>query len=90
MVPYGLSTASFAVWRAIDGCGSGPPDDRVDLGTSYCETYRNCGAGVQVELCSVEANPVSILPGHILYANPDLDVAWTAWEFLKRFQLPGQ
>jgi poly(3-hydroxybutyrate) depolymerase/6-phosphogluconolactonase (cycloisomerase 2 family) len=90
-IPYpGPLTQNFAHWRDVDGCGSGAPDDRVDLGTSYCETYRSCSAGVQVELCSIEASQVSPDPGHALYFNPDLDVARTAWEFLSQFRLPAQ
>jgi polyhydroxybutyrate depolymerase len=81
---------SLAYWRDKDGCGSGPPDDRVDLGTSYCETYRSCGAGVRVELCSIEASPVSYAVGHCLYLNPDLDVTQTAWEFLSQFRLSAE
>ena len=95
-VPYeGVSlqpsaAQSLAYWRDQDGCGSGPPDERVDLGTSYCETYRNCNAGVQVELCSIEASQVSWLAGHLLYLNPDLYIARTAWEFLSQFRLPAE
>jgi len=95
-VPYQGGTGrpsaleSFAYWRDANGCGSGPPDDRVDFGTSYCETYRSCRAGMQVELCSIEASQVSYSAGHNLYLNPDLDVTRTAWEFLSRFRLPAQ
>jgi poly(3-hydroxybutyrate) depolymerase/6-phosphogluconolactonase (cycloisomerase 2 family) len=90
-IPYpGQLTQNFAHWRDVDGCGGGSPDDRVDFGTSYCETYRSCSAGVQVELCSIEASQVSAAPGHILYFNPDLDVTRTAWEFLSQFRLPAQ
>jgi poly(3-hydroxybutyrate) depolymerase/6-phosphogluconolactonase (cycloisomerase 2 family) len=81
---------SFAYWRDASGCGSGPPDERTDFGTSYCETYRSCGAGVQVELCSIEASPVSYAVGHCLYLNPDIDIADAAWKFLSRFRLPAQ
>jgi len=89
--PYpGPNTESFAHWRDVDGCGSGPPDERIDFGTSYCETYWSCSAGAQVELCSIEASQVSPNPGHVLYLNPDLDVTRTAWEFLSRFRLPAQ
>ena len=77
-------------WRDQDSCGSGPPDERVDFGTSYCETYRSCSAGVEVELCSIEASQVSYGAGHYLYLNPDLDVTLTAWEFLSQFRLPGE
>jgi photosystem II stability/assembly factor-like uncharacterized protein len=83
-------TNGGGVFRDVDGCGSGPPDDRIDFGTSYCETYRSCSAGVQVELCSIEASLVSAVPGHVLYFNPEIDVARTAWEFLSQFRLPAQ
>jgi poly(3-hydroxybutyrate) depolymerase/6-phosphogluconolactonase (cycloisomerase 2 family) len=94
-VPYqgGLAPSaaqSLAYWRDQDGCGSGPPDDHVDFGTSYCDTYRSCNAGVQVELCSIEASQVSYAVGHCTYLNPDIDVAGTAWEFLSQFRLPAQ
>jgi poly(3-hydroxybutyrate) depolymerase/6-phosphogluconolactonase (cycloisomerase 2 family) len=81
---------SLAYWRDQDGCGSGPPDDRVDFGTSYCETYRSCSRGVQVELCSIETNQVSYAVGHCTYFNPDIDVARTAWEFLSQFRMPAE
>ena len=94
----GAEIFNRSVWRCkevgddthIGGCGSGAPDDRVNLGTSYCETYRNCGAGVQVELCSIETSQVSYAGGHRLYINPDLGIPQTAWEFLSRFRLPAQ
>jgi polyhydroxybutyrate depolymerase len=95
-VPYaggGLlpsAAQSLAYWRDQDSCGSGPPDERVDFGTSYCEAYRSCSGGVQVELCSIEASQESWLAGHLLYLNPDLDVARMAWEFLSQFRLPGE
>jgi polyhydroxybutyrate depolymerase len=85
--PYVFSTVGFTVWRNVDGCGSGPPDDRVDIGTSYCETYRNCSAGVQVERCSVNANQTSWGAGHGTYLNPDVDIPQTAWAFLSQFRL---
>ena len=78
---------SLAFWRDTNGCGSGPPDERLELGASHCETYVSCDAGVQVELCSVEASQTSYVPGHILYLNPDIDIARTAWEFLSRFRM---
>ncbi len=81
---------SFAYWRDVNGCGSGPPDERVDLGTSYCETYRNCRAGVQVELCSIETPLTSYAAGHCIYVNPDIAVVQAAWGFLSQFRLPGR
>jgi len=92
--PYGGSglgqsaAESLAFWRDADGCAGSTPDDRVEFGTSFCETYNQCVAGVQVELCSVAASQVSYVPGHILYLNPDIDIARRAWRFLSEFRLP--
>jgi len=86
---YPSAAESLAFWRDADGCAGSTPDERVDLGTSYCETYNHCDAGVQVELCSVNASQVSYVPGHILYINPDIDIARRAWKFLSRFRLPA-
>jgi poly(3-hydroxybutyrate) depolymerase/6-phosphogluconolactonase (cycloisomerase 2 family) len=88
--PYESFAASFAYWRDVNGCGNGLPDERIDLGTSYCETYHTCNVGVRVELCSVNASQTSYVPGHVPYFNPDIDVARTAWEFLSQFSLPAQ
>ena len=94
-VPYGglgalfqSAAQSLAWWRDADNCAGATPDERVDIGTSFCETYNQCDAGVQVELCSVNADQNSYDPGHNLYLNPDIDVARTAWEFLSQFTLP--
>jgi poly(3-hydroxybutyrate) depolymerase len=81
---------SFAHWRDLNGCGSGPPDEGVVVAASVCETYTHCDAGVQVGLCSITADAATAAPGHWLYLNPDLDVAALAWEFLSQFALPAE
>ncbi len=63
---------------------------QAQISTSYCDMYRSCSDGVQVELCSVEASQVSWNAGHDLYLNPDLNIAQTAWEFLSRFRMPAE
>jgi polyhydroxybutyrate depolymerase len=83
------AAASFARWRDLDGCGSGPPDQTLVFGASQCETYLSCAAGTQVGLCSVLALPLPPYPGHVLYWNDDLDVADTVWQFLSQFQAPA-
>jgi polyhydroxybutyrate depolymerase len=88
--PYAFSTVSFAQWRDVDGCGSGSPDAHVDVGTSFCDIYEHCNAGVQVELCSVNADQSSVGAGHTTYLNSDIDIPQAAWEFLSRFRLPAQ
>jgi len=57
--PYALVTADFTAWRHLQGCGSGPPDDRVDIGTSYCEIYRSCNAKARL-LVSTQTTTVLI------------------------------
>ena len=88
IVPSAAET--FAHWRDLDGCGSGPPDQRADAGGSFCETYTQCAAGVQAELCSINGSLDIGVPGHWLYINPDMDIAATAWRFLSQFSLPAQ
>jgi polyhydroxybutyrate depolymerase len=86
---FGTAPDTFAYWRDIDGCTGEPT--RVDSGKSYCETYTTCEAGTQAGLCSITARtfPGSPVSGHILYLNPDFDLADVAWTFLSHFTLPG-
>ena len=82
--------ASFAYWREMDACTGDP--ERVDRGQSYCQTYPTCANGVQVGLCSVvaQAFPGTFFSGHIVYLNPDFNVAQVAWDFLSQFTLPEE
>jgi polyhydroxybutyrate depolymerase len=96
LVPYGgggpagvpSAATSFAYWRDENGCGMGPPDETVVTGNSYCETYTGCDDGVEVGLCSIDADDVGPFPGHILYFNQDLVLAEVAWDFLSQFTAP--
>lgn len=85
---FGTAPDTFAYWRDIDGCTGEPT--RVDSGKSYCETYTSCALGTQAGLCSITAQafPGSSVSGHILYLNPDFDLAEVAWTFLSQFTLP--
>ena len=83
------AAASFAYWHGVNGCGSGPPDAHVDVGASFCDTYAHCNAGVQVQLCSVNARQNFWGAGHCTYLNPDIAVADAAWKFLSQFRLPA-
>jgi hypothetical protein len=84
--------ANFAYWRDRNACSGTTPDERIDVGERFCETYTQCDAGVQVGLCSIAASPTARTDsggsGHETYLNPDLDIARTAWEFLSQFSLP--
>jgi len=64
--------------------------DRTLVVIKLRETYRNCSDGVQVELCSVNANQNSWGAGHATYLNPDIDIPQTAWDFLSQFRLPAE
>jgi cysteine-rich repeat protein len=96
LVPYGggglagvpSAADSFAYWRDVNGCGMGAPDETVVTGASYCEAYTTCDDGVEVGLCSIDADDVGPFPGHILYFNQDLVLAEVAWDFLSQFEAP--
>jgi polyhydroxybutyrate depolymerase len=82
---------TFAQWKAVNGCTSAQPDVTEVFGASRCETYTQCEAGVETALCSITAKtfaPGSLINGHILYINDDVDIAQRAWDFLSRFTLP--
>lgn len=95
LVPYDgngftiSAAASFAQWRANDGCGSDSVEETVVTGTSRCETDTSCAAGVEVALCSINSTFPPPFAGHVLYVNPDLVLADVAWDFLSRFSLPS-
>ncbi len=81
------AAASFARWRAIDACDATSTTDVT--GSSNCQTYTSCAAGVKVALCGITASAGGPLPGHILYFNPDLNLAQVAWNFLSQFESPA-
>jgi polyhydroxybutyrate depolymerase len=95
LVPYnggrfGSAPATFAYWRDVDGCGSGPPDQVVERGRSRCETYTACAPGVRTGLCSIFSDSFvgTAIEGHVVYLNDDFVLADVAWQFLSSFQLP--
>ncbi|HZO14509.1 MAG TPA: PHB depolymerase family esterase [Polyangiaceae bacterium] len=72
---------SFAYWGQVNGC-SGMPVETYAKDDSVCQTYEQCGGGVEVTLCTIDG-------GHILYNNNDaVPVADLIWGFLSRFTLP--
>jgi hypothetical protein len=84
---FGSAPDTFAYWRDIDACAGQPT--RVDSGKSYCETYTTCGSGTQAGLCSITAQALAVFSGHILYLNPDFNLAEVAWNFLSQFTMPA-
>jgi polyhydroxybutyrate depolymerase len=88
---FGSAPATFARWRDLHGCTGTPT--LVPHGQSRCETFEaaQCASGYPVGLCSVVAQefPGQFFSGHILYLNPDLNLAEEVWAFLSRFTLPA-
>ncbi|HXJ34837.1 MAG TPA: PHB depolymerase family esterase [Candidatus Eisenbacteria bacterium] len=84
------AAATFAHWRSTDACGTGTPEVHIAQGNSYCDTDTSCADGVQVGLCSITAQafPGQFYDGHILYLNPDYNLAVLAWDFMSQFTLP--
>jgi polyhydroxybutyrate depolymerase len=97
LVPYegggAFSSAAdtFAYWSAVNGCGTGTPQETVVSGDSRCETHTECANGVQTGLCSITARafPGLFFDGHILFLNEDFDLAALIWAFVSRFRLEG-
>ncbi len=86
-VPYegqfGVASApaSFAQWGSINGC-SGSPVETFSMGSSHCDTYQACQAGVEVSLCTINGP-------HLLYNNADgVPIAQLAWAFFDKHPLP--
>jgi polyhydroxybutyrate depolymerase len=78
-------------WRSKNSCGTGAFEEHIENGLSYCDTDTSCAAGVQVGLCSITAQafPGQFYDGHILYLNPDYNLAILAWNFMSQFTLPA-
>lgn len=95
LVPYGggsFPSAQTTIdhWRATNGCGTGAYEQHFESGLSYCDIDTSCADGVQAGLCSITADSFGGQPfdGHILYLNPDYDLAQVAWDFLSQFESP--
>jgi hypothetical protein len=89
---FASAADTLAYWRDVNGCGTGAPDTVVTTGQSRCETHTQCEGGVATGLCSITARAFggTLLDGHVLYLNDDLDLAQVAWAFLSRFRLPAE
>lgn len=87
---FGSAPGTFARWRDLHGCTGTPV--LVPHGQARCETFAaaQCATGLEVGLCSIVAQeyPGAFFSGHILYQNPDLNLAEEAWAFLSRQVLP--
>jgi polyhydroxybutyrate depolymerase len=83
----------FEEWRTRNLCSGPSPDLTESVGpTAVCERYTNCGAGVQVGLCSVDTDP-AVFRGHRPYPTYVLDgfnTSQHAWDFFSSFPLPTQ
>lgn len=87
---FGSAPATFARWADLHGCTGTP--GLVPHGQARCETFApaQCASGLEVGLCSIVAQeyPGAFFSGHILYVNPDLNLAEEAWAFFARNALP--
>ena len=86
--PFPSALESFSHWRTEGGCGSGEVEESTVSGDSGCVVDTSCAPDVEVGLCSILSTE-EIVGGHILYINPDFDLAEVAWAFLSRFTLPA-
>jgi len=69
---------TLELWRTIDGCSA-----NSETVLQYCQTYRECKAGVEATLCSLPGT------GHILYNNTlGFSVPDVAWDMFKRQPMP--
>ena len=89
LIPYDGGTwpsaaATFEHWRSTDGCGTGAPEIHTAQGQSYCDYDTSCANGLRVGLCSITAQafPGQFYDGHILYLNPDYNLAVLAYDFM--------
>jgi polyhydroxybutyrate depolymerase len=93
VVPYesgtfGGAVESFEAWRQKNSCGPEAPEDRIDVGGSFCDIDISCASATQVGLCSVRGSafdpPFDDVSGHVLYINDDgLVLADLIWEFFQ-------
>jgi polyhydroxybutyrate depolymerase len=95
LVPYNggaFPSAQVTIdhWRSANGCGTGPFEEHIESGNSYCDTDASCAGGVKTGLCSITAQafPGQFYDGHILYLNPDYNLAALAWTFMSEHSLP--
>ena len=89
LIPYNGGTwpsaaATFEHWRSTNGCGTGTPEIHTAQGQSYCDYDTSCADGLRVGLCSITAQafPGQFYDGHILYLNPDYNLAVLAYDFM--------
>ena len=96
LIPYGggsfpSAATTIAHWRERNACGTDPYEVHTASGLSYCDIDTSCADGVRTGLCSITADAFGgqFFDGHILYINPDYDVARLAWDFMAPFSLPA-
>jgi len=89
VVSYASAEPSRDHWLSVNGCGT-KPDATFESGLARCDTYRECDDGVEVEFCSVVGDdfaggPLEGFAGHILYINPDVDIAVRGWALMSKY-----
>jgi polyhydroxybutyrate depolymerase len=101
LVPYNGSTSlgfpsvpdDFAAWAKRDGC-TDQPFQSFMKGDSSCQTYKECGGGAEVILCTVQ-NGGHTWPGgtpipSLGNTTTDLSATDAMWDFFMRHPLPSQ
>ena len=85
ILDFQSAQSSLGFWKQIDDC-TGSPTLLALGGSSRCETFSSCRAGVKPGLCSLDGT-------HVLYAQSILSIADYAWDsvFSQHFlELPDQ
>jgi hypothetical protein len=96
LVPYNGSAffpsaaATMDLWRNRNHCDTTAYEGFQSSGQARCEVDADCADGVLTGICSIvaQAFPGQFFDGHILYFNPDYDLARVSWEFMSQFTLP--
>ncbi len=95
LVPYNGSPSqnfpavqtSFGDWAKRDGC-TGQPEETFSKGDSKCSTYKTCGQGTEVTLCTVTGGghtwPGGTPYPPLGYTTTDLVATDAMWDFFKR------
>jgi len=92
LVPYTGSTSlgfiavpdSFAAWAARDAC-TGDAVETYRNGDSHCSTYKDCGGGAEVTLCTIDGGghtwPGGTPVPSLGTTTTDLDATDAMWAF---------
>lgn len=93
-VSYSSAQPNVTGWANRNGCDS-TPVEAYNVGSTTCEMYQGCDAGVEVEFCTVEGmghcwpEDTGCGPGGgPQYGVTDFKASPMMWEFFERHPLP--